>query len=133
MADNVPSEAIGSLVDRLFSGGPEDAVTAVLILVVIVCGFVCWQMYKRLMASEAERVKNSEEYAASLKDMNKQYNEALREINNSYQKFIQETTTNNTESLNDVTSALSSVQLTLAEMKTLVSIIGIRGSGNGKS
>ena len=142
MADEIPSGSIGKLIDHLFTGTASDAVIAVLVLVVVALGYALWQVYKRLLASEQERAKISDDHAKALKDLNKEYQDtlkgiakeyqdALKEVNSSYQESLHQFATQNAASSGDVSRAMQSVQVTIAELKTIVSILGTRGSGHG--
>lgn len=142
MADQDPSGIIGNLIDHVFTGGASDAVIAILVLVVGALGFSLWTVYKRLLHSEREKSKLSEDHIKELSAINKDYKEALermhneyqstlKELNSSYQEFTKEVMDRQVASTADMTRALSSVQTTIAEMKTVVSIIGLRGPGHG--
>lgn len=142
MADEIPSGSIGKLIDHLFTGTASDAVIAVLVLVVVALGYALWQVYKRLLASEQERAKISDDHAKAMRDLNKEYQDtlkgiakeyqgALKEVNESYQDSMQGMTAQNTANANEVSKAMQSVQVTIAELKTIVTISGIRGSGHG--
>lgn len=142
MVEKEASGAMSTLVGHLFTGGPQDVVVAVLSVVILVCLVLGYQLYKRLMASELERVKQSEAFAESLRFLNKEYHEILRshqdkyvqtlnDLNTSYQKTVQETRSESTDSVRDVTESLAALQVTIAELKLLISIISTRGLGNG--
>lgn len=142
MAEEIPSGSIGKLIDHLFTGTAADAVIAILLLVVVALGYALWHVHKRLLASEQDRVKLSEDQTKALGALNKEYQEtlkgiareyqgAMKEVNESYQESMQQTTAHNAVSANEVSRALQSVQITVAELKTIVSISGIRGSGHG--
>lgn len=143
MADEIPSGSIGNLIAHLFTGTASDAVVAVLVLVVGALGYALWQVYKRLLESEKERTKQAEEHSKALKDLNKdyqdtlksltkEYQDTLKEVNVSYQEFIQTTMTQSAASSSEVSKALQSVQVAIAELKTIVSIVvNSRGSGHG--
>lgn len=142
MADDIPSGEIGKLLDHLFTGGASDAVIAILMLVVVALGFSIWQLYKRLLEAEKERVAQStrhqddlrslnKEYQQVVRDITTEYKDTLRQINSDNQVFVKGVINENNESADEIARALQSVQVTIAEMKTVVSFTTARGSSHG--
>lgn len=142
MAEELPSGAIWNLINHLFTGAASDAVVAVLMLVVVLLGFTLWQVHKRLLQAEKDRATSAEEHAKVVREINKEYQDTLKDntklyqelvkdLNESYQEFTRETTNQNASSASDMVKSLSAVQTTIAEMKTVVSIITLRGPGYG--
>jgi len=142
MADDIPSGEIGTLVDHLFTGGASDAVIAILMLVVVALGFSIWQLYKRLLEAEKERVAQStghqddlrslnKEYQQVVKDITTEYKDTLKQLNADNQAFVKGVINENNESADEIARALQSVQVTIAEMKAVVSFTSARGQKHG--
>lgn len=142
MADDIPSGEIGTLVDHLFTGGASDAVIAILMLVVVALGFSIWQLYKRLLEAEKERVAQStghqddlrslnKEYQQVVKDITTEYKDTLKQLNADNQTFVRGIIAENNESADEIAKALQSVQVTISEMKTVVSFTSARGQNHG--
>ena len=126
MSDPIETaDNFSSLIGHIFTGGPSDAVIAILLIVVFTLIFINWWLFKFLREKERrqndlvdKQVKIIEEHSDKVQKMAENYMASLKDMNDE-----------NNENAKEVSQALTEVRLVVNEVKTLVSsTVSMRGN-----
>ena len=126
MSDPIETaDNFSSLIGHIFTGGPSDAVIAILLIVVFTLIFINWWLFKFLREKERrqndlvdKQVKIIEEHSDKVQKMAENYMASLKDMNDE-----------NNENAKEVSQALTEVRLVVNEVKTLVSAtVSMRGN-----
>lgn len=97
-----------SLLNRVFSGGPE-AMIALLMLILIVLGYVVKRIYDREVERSKEQSERIKDLEKQLTDLNKTYHDKLESVLDKYH----ENTRVQMESFNKVNETLTKIMIKL--------------------
>ena len=126
MSDPIETaDNFSSLIGHIFTGGPSDAVIAILLIVVFTLIFINGWLFKFLREKERrqndlvdKQVKIIEEHSDKVQKMAENYMASLKDMNDE-----------NNENAKEVSQALTEVRLVVNEVKTLVSAtVSMRGN-----
>jgi len=103
---------IENLVNSLFTGGPSDAVIAVLLLVIILLGLLSWKLNK-----------NSEENKKRADELIVESNKQMLELSARYSDSIEEIQEKHNHEIRMLGTSLEATKLILTEVKVLLSVV----------